>query len=100
MKTAVTAASAGRETLRTIVDVDIVFLGNCVGPNRRGRFELVAGLPFRTRVHGRVDDASHPAFGGYLDGDRELVAALHRARCAVSIPQHFASYRGSSYDFP
>jgi len=53
-------------------------LPRCTGPNRRGRFELVAGLPFRARVHGRVDDETHPAFGGYLDGDGDLAAALGR----------------------
>ena len=81
-------------------DVDVVFLGNCVGPVRRARYAFLASLPFSTRIHGRVEDDPAGIAGEYVDGTRAVAAALARAKVAVNLAQWFRDYAGSAYDFP
>ncbi len=79
---------------------DLVFLGNCHGPVRSGRYALLASLPFRVRIFGRVPSDPGGLCGGYLERTTEISEALGQARCGISLPQNFRDYAGSDYDFP
>lgn len=81
-------------------EFDLVFLGNCHGPARRTRYALLAALPLRVRIFGRVPDDSAGLCGGYIEDTRQLAQALAVARCGLSLPQYFRDYAGTEYDFP
>jgi polysaccharide pyruvyl transferase CsaB len=81
-------------------EVDVVFLGNCAGDVRRARYDFISSLPFRTRIHGRVEADPAGIAGGFLDGTAEVAAALARARVGLNLSQWFRDYGGGTYDFP
>lgn len=81
-------------------EFDVVFLGNCDGAIRSGRYELLSSLPFKTRIYGKVKKDPYRLCAGYLETTTETSDMLRKARCAISIPQKFADYKGTAYDFP
>lgn len=81
-------------------EADVLFLGNVTGPVRRRRYEQLAAMESRVRIHGAVGDDPAGLGGGYLDTDAEVVAAAARVRTALNIPQVFADHRGTDTWFP
>jgi polysaccharide pyruvyl transferase CsaB len=81
-------------------EFDLVFLGNCDGKVRAKRYELLSSLPFSVRIYGKVKNDRYHLGAGYLETTKQVSDALGKARCAVSIPQDFADYEGTAYDFP
>lgn len=81
-------------------EADVLFLGNVTGPVRRRRYEQLAAMESRVRIHGAVGDDPAGLGGGYLDTDAEVAAAAARVRTALNIPQVFADHRGTDTWFP
>jgi hypothetical protein len=84
--------------------LEVVFLGNCRGLVRGERYEIIAGLPFNVKIFGRVDADPLGIHGGFLEQGNEdpgsLSAVLATAKIGLNLPQFFATYSGSKYDFP
>ncbi len=82
---------------------DLVFLGNCTGPVRQHRYDLIASFPVRARVFGNVSSDPHGIHGGYIeDADNHkggVTRVLRSSRMALNISQTFESYAGTMYDF-
>ncbi|MFA5891155.1 MAG: polysaccharide pyruvyl transferase family protein [Actinomycetota bacterium] len=72
-------------------DIELGFLGNCTGPRRNGRYDLLASLPFRTRFFGRMNrgDEDYAGIAGGLLAPDEISEATARFRLGLSIPQAF-----------
>lgn len=81
-------------------DYDVAFLGSLVGPVRRRRYNVVAGLPGHVRIYGRVDSDPHKLVKGYLHSESEIAGALGKSKIGFNIPQFFRDYAGHKYDFP
>lgn len=73
---------------------DLMFLGNVNDEVRRSRYFKLAKLQSSVRIHGNVGADYSGLSGGYLDGDKEVVASGRTARAALNIPQFFENHRG------
>jgi polysaccharide pyruvyl transferase CsaB len=80
--------------------LDFVFLGHCVGPVRQNRYNLLASLPGRGRIFGKVDSDPQQISAGFLKGSRAVAEALASARLGINVPQFFSDYHGHHFDYP
>src|SRR4051812_15397200 len=81
-------------------EYDAVFLGSTLGSVRSRRYGLLAGLPVSVRLFGQVDADPAGIARPFLRDDRDVAAALARARVGISLPQRFSDYRGDRFDYP
>lgn len=82
-------------------DIEVGFLGNCHKRRRSGRYELLAGLPFKTRFFGRLADGASDDAGiqaGVLERS-EIPTAIRRFRLAINLSQRFDDVE-KRYAFP
>lgn len=77
----------------------LVFLGNLHGPAKRGRYELLAHAAGRITVYGNCPEDPRGIHRGELHGPDALRAVLPRFAAGINLPQRFADYAGTSYDF-
>ncbi len=86
-----------------VASIDVILLGNCSGPYRRGRYKYAAELPFRTKIFGSVEDDPSGLFAGKIDdmNNRQglISGAMRSSKLGLSIPQYFKDYQGSLYNF-
>jgi hypothetical protein len=76
-------------------EIEVGFLGNCSGPRRSERYDLLAGLPFRVRFHGRLPEKGDDRagiHGGVLERD-EIPAAIREFRVAINMSQSFVGVK-------
>jgi hypothetical protein len=76
-------------------EIEVGFLGNCSGPRRSERYELLASLPFQVRFYGRLPEkADDPAgiHGGVLERP-EIPAAIRDFRVAINMSQSFVGIK-------
>lgn len=80
---------------------DVVFFGHATGAStkvaRYGRLSVLAG---RLAVYGKVDRDPDGIHRGELHGVEAAASVLARYRLGLNLPQRFADYAGSGYDFP
>ena len=81
-------------------EVDLIFLGNCVGPVRRNRYDFISSLPFKARILGNVHSDPHNICAGYFEEIEIVARELGKSLCGINIPQYFKDYAGTPYDFP
>jgi hypothetical protein len=80
-------------------DAGPVFYGNLQGPAKRGRYEALCAVADDLSIYGRSTDDPRGVSRGQLHGPAEAVAALPRHRLGLNMPQRFADYAGTAYDF-
>lgn len=78
---------------------DLVFIGNLHGPAKRGRYERLARAHARLSIYGICPDDPLAMHRGELHGIDALCAVLPLFRAGLNLPQRFAEYAGSAYDF-
>lgn len=78
---------------------DLVFLGNLHGPAKRSRYELLVPGARRTNIYGICPQDRMGMHRGELHGRDAMLAVLPLYRAGLNIPQTFADYAGSAYDF-
>lgn len=81
-------------------EYDLVFLGNCVGKVRRERYELIASLPCKKRIYGRVSNDYFNLCAGFIEDTSSVSNVLGKGLLGLSIPQYFRDYADTDYDFP
>jgi hypothetical protein len=81
------------------VDQDLVFLGNLVGAVRKGRYTQLARVAGNIAIYGRCGDDPHDMHRGELYGVDAIRAVMPRFAAGLNIPQCFADYAGTEYDF-
>lgn len=81
---------------------DVGFLGNCHTINRKGRYELLANLPFKTVFFGRPPKEGNytDIWGGYIHNETDIPEHLQKLKLAISVPQFFADAKDTIYSFP
>jgi hypothetical protein len=82
-------------------DIDVGFLGNCHGPRRQERYDLLASLPWKVRYFGRLPTGDAVDYAGIHAGvlDRaEIPVAIRRFRVAINMAQTFAEIK-DRYNF-
>jgi hypothetical protein len=77
----------------------LVFLGNLHGPAKRGRYERLAPGYRSISVYGICPTDPLGMHVGELHGIEALKAVLPLYRAGLNLPQRFAEYAGSAYDF-
>ncbi len=79
-----------------------VFLGNTHTRQKQWRYALLDQSGADVVIYGKVrgNPQAFPLHAGYLSDDAQVAATLPRFAVGVSIPQRFADYRGTPYDFP
>lgn len=80
-------------------DKDLVFLGNALGKVREGRYAAMAPAKRRIAVYGKCVEDPHEIHRGELFGVEAMRAVLPGYAAGLNIPQRFADYAGTSYDF-
>lgn len=77
----------------------LVFLGNLHGPAKKGRYLQLSEAAGQLFVYGKC--AADPAgiVRGELYGVEAMRALLPRFTAGLNIPQNFADYTGTEYDF-
>lgn len=78
---------------------DLVFLGNLHGPAKRSRYERLAAGAARMTIYGICPVDPLGMHRGELHGIKAMQAVLPLFRAGLNIPQRFAEYEGSAYDF-
>jgi hypothetical protein len=76
-------------------EIEVGFLGNCSGPRRSERYDLLAGLPFRVRFYGRLPEQGDDRagiHGGVLERE-EIPAAIRGFRVALNMSQSFVGIK-------
>lgn len=82
------------------VSEDLVFLGNLHGPAKKGRYLQLAGAAGKISVYGKCADDPAGILRGELYGVEAMRALLPRFTAGLNMPQNFADYAGTGYDFP
>src|SRR5690606_24370057 len=77
----------------------LVFLGNLHGPAKRGRYGVLALAAGRITVYGNCPEDPHGIHRGELHGADALRAVLPGFAAGINLPQRFADYLGTPYDF-
>jgi hypothetical protein len=75
--------------------IEVGFLGNCSGPRRSERYDLLATLPFQVRFYGRLPEDGHDhagIHGGVLDRE-QIPEAIRRFRVAINMSQSFVGIK-------
>ena len=81
-------------------EYDLVFLGNCVGQVKRERYKLIASLPGKKRIFGKVSNDDFNLCGGFIKDTKEVSQEIGKGLIGLNIPQYFRNYGGTNYDFP
>ncbi|MFC5999810.1 hypothetical protein ACFP6A_13905 [Quadrisphaera sp. GCM10027208] len=89
------ARSAGRST-----PAAAVFLGNTQTAAKRWRYEFLARSGADLVIYGRVPQDPAGIHAGRLESDADVARVLPAFAVGVSIPQRFADYAGTPYDYP
>ena len=77
----------------------LVFVGNLHGPAKRGRYASLALAAPGITVYGNCPEDPSGIHAGELYGIEALQAVIARHQAGLDMPQVFARYRGSAYDF-
>lgn len=80
-------------------DKDLVFLGNALGKVREGRYATMAPAKGRLAIYGKCVEDPHGIHRGELFGVEAIRSVLPGYAAGLNIPQRFADYAGTSYDF-
>ncbi len=80
-------------------ETDLVFLGNCIGPVRKNRYDFIANLPYQTKILGNVSEDPFKICAGYLEDTKAVAKELGNSLCGINIPQYFKDYKNTEYDF-
>ena len=78
---------------------ELVFLGNLHGAAKLGRYELLAAAAGRIAVYGNCPVDPYGIHRGELHGPDALRAVLPRFTAGINLPQRFADYARTPYDF-
>lgn len=81
-------------------EYDLVFLGNCVGQVKRERYKLIASLPGKKRIFGKVSNDEFNLGAGFIKDTKEISRCLGKGLIGLNIPQYFKDYGSTDYDFP
>lgn len=80
---------------------DLVFIGSlCGAAGMKTRYERLRGLSGHLGIYGKCDGDPLGMCRGELVGVDALAAVLPCYRLGLNLPQRFADYAGSDYDFP
>ena len=82
------------------VQRELVFLGNLHGPAKQGRYQRLAPARGRISLYGICPHDPLGLHAGELHGIDAMLAVLPLFRAGLNLPQRFAEYAGSGYDFP
>lgn len=87
---------------KDIAEYDIGFLGNCHTVNRKGRYELIASLPFKKTFFGQPPQLGDYCgiWSGYIKNAHEIPRHLQKLKLGLSLPQFFSDAKDTIYSFP
>jgi hypothetical protein len=76
-------------------DIELGFLGNCSGPRRSERYDLLASLPFRVRFYGRLPENGndHAGIHGGIVERHQIPDAIREFRVAINMSQSFVGIK-------
>lgn len=77
-----------------------VFLGNLVGPVRGNRYQRLAPLAGHLDLWGKSGPDPLGMHRGYLETMAAAATTLSAYQVGINIPQFFADYQQTPYDFP
>jgi len=78
---------------------DLVFIGNLHTTAKKDRYKLLSQASDRICVYGKVLNDPYGMHKGELYGVPALLAVLPHFVAGLNLPQVFADYAGSAYDF-
>lgn len=82
-------------------DRDLVFIGNLLGSaGKKVRYERLRALSGHLQIYGKCEGDPLGMCRGELVGVEALAAVLPCYRLGLNLPQRFADYAGTEYDFP